>query len=56
MIKKLLPKVCLSVSLYLENGEVELEEQILLKLVRKLKTVDTRTLKYEKVSVTLYLK
>lgn len=56
MIRKLLPKVFLSVSLYLENGEVELEEKILLKLVRKLKTVDTRKLKYEKVCVTPYLK
>jgi len=56
MIGKLLPKVFLSVSLYLENGEVELEEKILLKLVRKLKTVDTRKLKYEKdgLDVAIY--
>jgi len=56
MIIKLLPKVFLSVSLYLENGEVELEEKILLKLVRKLKTVDTRKLKYEKdgLDVAIY--
>merc|ERR1719427_555926 len=48
MIIGLLPNVFQSISLYLDNGEVELEEELLLKLNKKLVSFDSTKLKYEK--------
>ena len=56
MIVGLLPNVFQSISLYLDNGEVELEEELLLKLNKKLVSFDSTKLKYEKVCVTLQCK